>query len=203
MRKVRNQLIVCGIILFASTGYTYSQQSVSNRSASDFGASNSVSFSIAGYDYLAAYFRFYLNDKYMLMTEFGYEWLNFDGGAEMKVAYTISAGGTYFVKKRLKETRKNRIRVGHTGIYCLGGYTFGTTLEPFGPLSESHLSAGLHYECFFREKIGHSFSLLLGPSMSILHSKANYNFDLYGKKTKVIPGVFCAVQFNLFLHKKK
>jgi hypothetical protein len=203
MKKIRNQLIVCGIIIFASVRSTYSQQSGSVRSASDYGASNSLTLNISGFDYLSAYFRFYLNDKYLLMTGFGYEFLGFDGYVENKIAYTVTAGGTYFVKKRLKETKKNRIRVIHSGIYCLGGYTFGAKLEPFGPLSQSHLSAGFHYEIFLREKTGHSFSLLLGPSMSILHSKANYNFDLFDKKTKVTPGVFWAIQFNLFTRHKK
>ena len=201
MENIKIRFIACIIILlFASVRFTYSQQSDSIRSASDYGASNSLSLGIFGHDFVSVFYRFNMNDKLILMPGVGLKLLSFDGFVESRFSYTVSAGGIYFLKKSLKQKGK-RVKVIQSGIYCIGGYTTGASVAPFGPLSMSYVSAGFHYERFKR-KIGHSFSVEIGPRISILHSKANYNFET-GENTKVLPGLFFTFRYNLFFNKKK
>jgi len=195
--------VACMILLLALTIDIYSQDTISADDASSYGTSSSFSMGVAGHDFVSALLRFRLNDKNLLMVGGGYKLLIFDRYVDYKSSYTVSAGLTHFLRKGLRYNKKNRTTFVHSGIYCLGGYSLGASVEPFGPISESYLSFGYHNELFFGQRVGQSFSILMGPCLSLLNSDASYNFNLFGDKTKFLTSLYLSLQYNLFFSKKK
>jgi opacity protein-like surface antigen len=203
MKVKKKYLLAFTVFLLIISTYSYSQETNSQINASDFGASSSLSLGIAGHDVVSAMFRLYLNDKNSLMTGIGYKVFYFDVDVDRRISYSVSAGLTHSLRKNSRITRKNRLLVIHSGLYCIGGYTFGTSLEPFGQLSESYLSFGYNNEYFFKQKTNRSISIMMGPGLSLLHSKADYKFNLFGEKTRLLTSLYCMIQYNLYFNNKK
>jgi hypothetical protein len=46
-------------------------------------------------------------------------------------------------------------------------------------------------------------AFMMGPGLSLLHSKADYNFNLFGDKTRLLTSLYCMIQYNLYFNNKK
>lgn len=166
--------------------------------------SSSVSFGLAGHDLLDAWMRFRVNDKNLMMAGFGYKVVFFDRNLARSPAYTASAGYTHYFQKFSRINKKSKEVMLCNGVYFLGGYSFGTTLDPFGELSQVYLSSGGNLELFLGQKKSQSISLLIGPSISWVNSDADFYFNHKdGRKTKSLSSIYISIQYNLFFKSNK
>lgn len=198
MKKSRKQIIAL-LIFLTSIRCAYSQQTDS-IATSNFNTTNSLGIGIFGHDLISSTYRFPISDKCLIMAGIGLKMLLFDGSMASKISYTVSTGGIIYLSKRKSKIMNLQST---KGIYCIGGYSFGGKLEPFGSLSQSYLSIGYHYELFVDHNTNSSFSFLIGPSISHLQSKANFKYDFFYKRTNVLPGIFLRLQYNFLFRNKQ
>lgn len=167
-------------------------------------SSSSITVGIAGHDLLDAWFRLKLNGNNLLMAGFGYKIINFDRNVDRRSAYTASMGWTHYYRKISRINKKDRLIIVYNGLYFLGGYSFGASLEPFGQISQTYLSTGSNIELLFGQKQNQSIALLLGPCFSTVNSNANFYYkDLEGHTTKSLLSVYGSIQYNLYFKSNK